>query len=167
MAGRGGGVPLLSTTTLLLVFSISCYGQRVAPVDGSDFRTVSYEALVHNVETFTETGISHFTEILFDVKRYQLIVGARDALFRLSLDGLQKLERTDWAATASSIGLCTAKGQSEELCRNYVKVLVSHNDQIFACGTNAFSPKCAWRDIQQISKDTRLVDEGQVSLFTA
>ena len=158
MAGGGGGVPLLSTTTLLLVFSISCYGQRVPPVDGSDFRTVSYEALVHNVETFTETGISHFTEILFDVKRYQLIVGARDALFRLSLDGLQKLERTDWAATASSIGLCTAKGQSEELCRNYVKVLVSHNDQIFACGTNAFSPKCAWRDIQQISKDTRLVD---------
>ena len=103
MAGGGGGVPLLSTTTLLLVFSISCYGQQVAPVDGSDFRTVSYEALVHNVETFTDTGISHFTEILFDVKRYQLIVGARDALFRLSLDGLQKLERTDWAATASSL----------------------------------------------------------------
>ena len=81
-----------TTTLLLVVFSISCC-RGVAPVEGSDFRTVSYEALVHNIETFTETGISHFTEILFDVKRYQLIVGARDALFRLSLDGLQKLER--------------------------------------------------------------------------
>ena len=146
--GGGGGV--------LLVFSVCCGAAVAAAV--SDFRTVSYEALVHNVETFSETGISHFTEILFDVKRYQLIVGARDALFRLSLDGLKKLERVDWAAAPTNIGLCTAKGQSEEMCHNYVKVLVSHNDQIFACGTNAFSPKCAWRDIQEISKDTRLVD---------
>ena len=151
-SGGGGGAPALP---LLLLF---CVSTAAAAPGGSDFRTVSYEALVHNMETFTETGVSHFTEILFDVKRYQLIVGARDALFRLSLDGLKKLERADWAATPSTIGLCTAKGQTEEMCRNYVKVLVSHNDQIFACGTHAFSPKCAWRDIQEISKDTRLVD---------
>jgi hypothetical protein len=48
----------------------------------ADFRRVPYESLLHNMDQFTETGISHFSEILFDVKRYQLIVGARDALFR-------------------------------------------------------------------------------------
>ncbi len=48
----------------------------------TDFRRVSYESLVHNMDQFTETGVTHFSEILFDVKRYQLIVGARDALFR-------------------------------------------------------------------------------------
>ena len=77
--------------------------------------------LVHNVDTFSETGISFFSQILFDVKRYQLIVGARDALFRLSLDGLTKLEIADWPATSTTVGLCTAKGQSEEYCRNYIK----------------------------------------------
>jgi hypothetical protein len=48
----------------------------------ADFRRVPYESLLHSMDQFTETGISHFSEILFDVKRYQLIVGARDALFR-------------------------------------------------------------------------------------
>ena len=56
------------------------------------------------------------------MKRYQLIAGARDSLFRLSLDGLAKLESTDWAADSSTRGLCTAKGQTEEACKNYIKV---------------------------------------------
>ena len=38
---------------------------------GLDLRRVEYEALVHNVDSFTETGVSYFSEILFDVKRYQ------------------------------------------------------------------------------------------------
>jgi chondroitin sulfate proteoglycan 4 len=59
------------------------------------------------------------------VKRYQLIVGARDALFRLSLDGLTKLEMADWTASPTKVGLCTAKGQSDENCRNFVKELYS------------------------------------------
>ena len=150
VVGGGWGHP----TQMLLVFSILNY----LAAAGSDFRTVPYEALVHNMEQFTETGIGHFSEILFDVKRYQIIVGARDALFRLSMDGLKKLEKADWPATSQTVGLCTAKGQSEELCRNYVKVLVSNKDQVFACGTHAFSPKCSWREINEIGKVTRLID---------
>ena len=110
------------------------------------------------MERFTETGIGHFSEILFDVKRYQLIVGARDALFRLSMDGLKKLERADWPAQPSTIGMCTAKGQSEEMCRNYIKVLVAKEDQVFACGTHAFKPQCSWRNVREIGKVTRLID---------
>ena len=59
--------------------------------------------------------------IFFIGPHEQLIVGARDALFRLSLDGLTKLEMADWPATSSTVGLCTAKGQSETYCRNYIK----------------------------------------------
>ena len=51
MASGGDDGGLWTTTLVLLVFSISCCG-GVAPVEASDFRTVSYEALVHNVETF-------------------------------------------------------------------------------------------------------------------
>ena len=152
---RGWGAGGVITTRQLLVFSIlSC----IAMAAGSDFRTIPYEALVHNMEQFTETGIGHFSEILFDVKRYQLIVGARDALFRLSMDGLKKLEKADWPATSQTVGLCTHKGQSEELCRNYVTVLVSYKDQVFACGAHEFLPKCSWREINEIGKVTRLID---------
>ena len=144
----------------IVVFSLLQLSTIVTPSSslGSDYRNVPYEALVHNMEQFTETGVGHFSEILFDVKRYQLIVGARDALFRLSMDGLKKLEKADWPASSQNIGLCTAKGQSEEMCRNYVKVLVSHQDQVFACGTHAFSPKCSWREPGEIGKVTRLID---------
>ena len=155
MLGGGGGRAALRLVALWAVCATAGAG---GGQEETDFRTVTYEELLPSVESFTETGVSHYTEILFDVKRYQLIVGARDALFRLSLDGLQRLEKADWPATPTYIGQCTAKGQSEELCRNYVKVLVSHNDEIFACGTHAFAPKCAWRDIQEISKETRMVE---------
>ena len=99
MRGWGGG-GTRHLTTMLAVFSV-----LLLPAVGSDYTRVTndytsvpYEALVTNMEHFTETGIGHFSEILFDVKRYQLIVGARDALFRLSMDGLKKLERADWPA---------------------------------------------------------------------
>ena len=71
--------------------------------------------------------------------------------------------------------MCTAKGQSEEMCRNYIKVLVAKedqvmmmmivivvynndDDQVFACGTHAFKPQCSWRNVREIGKVTRLID---------
>jgi chondroitin sulfate proteoglycan 4 len=31
-------------------------------------------------------------------------------------------------------------------------------DRVFACGTNAFNPKCSWRNIQEISRVIKSVD---------
>jgi hypothetical protein len=69
------------------------------------------------------TGNSFFIFFICNLN-LQVIVGARDSLYRLSLEGLTKLEKATWEATDSNVGLCTAKGQSEEDCRNYIKVLV-------------------------------------------
>ena len=80
MGGGGGGGLLL----IILILATS---------QGSDYRTVSYEALLPSMDTFEETGVRYFSEIVFDVKRYQMIVGARDALFRLSMDGLKLMEK--------------------------------------------------------------------------
>ena len=154
MAGRGRRQDGGGGAALLLLLLLVGAGAGA----GADYRDVPYEALVPSMESFTETGVGHFSEILFDVRRYQLIVGARDALFRLSMDGLKKLEKAAWPASPQTVGLCTAKGQSEELCRNYIKVLVSYQDQVFACGTHAFSPKCSWREIGDIGRVTRLID---------
>ena len=88
----------------------------------TDFRRVGRSEL--QVEEFVDGagGAAEFTEILFDVDRYQVIVGARDALFRLGLEGLTMLEKATWEAKATSRDLCVSKGQSEADCRNYVKV---------------------------------------------
>ena len=47
----------------------------------------------------------------------------RDYLFRLSLDGLTLLEESSWPAAAEVVSLCQDKGQSEEDCHNYIRVL--------------------------------------------
>ena len=49
-------------------------------------------------------------------------------------------------------------GQSEADCHNFIKILVSYRDKLFACGTNAFSPQCSWRDIEALKHVTRTVE---------
>ena len=45
------------------------------PLDSSsDFRNVRYEDLLPRIDQFSETGVSHFSEILFDFARYQVTV---------------------------------------------------------------------------------------------
>ena len=90
--GGGGTTPLLLSPLhlLLLVAGVSRTAAMAASGDEEevtaagtkDFRDVPYESLLHSMDQFAETGISHYSEILFDVKRHQLIVGARDSLFR-------------------------------------------------------------------------------------
>ncbi|OXU28754.1 hypothetical protein TSAR_006189 [Trichomalopsis sarcophagae] len=47
--------------------------------------------------------------------------------------------------------MCQDKGQSVEDCHNYIKVLLSNGKSLFTCGTNAFSPECTWRKIENIT----------------
>lgn len=71
----------------------------------------------------------------------------RDTLYRLSIDNLDLIEKVRWPATADKILLCQDKGQSEENCHNFIKVLLSNGQKLLACGTNAFSPMCSWREV--------------------
>ena len=83
------------------------------------------------------------------------IAGARDAMYRLTLEGLTQLEKAEWPAKEDKIISCTTKGQSEADCHNFIKILVSDRNKLFACGTYAFSPKCSWRNIEAINHVTR------------
>ncbi|VVD03706.1 unnamed protein product, partial [Leptidea sinapis] len=69
-----------------------------------------------------------------------------DTLYRLSLRGLRPLERADWPAPADKTKLCQDKGQTDDDCHNYIKVLLAYGHKLFTCGTNAFSPLCTWRE---------------------
>jgi hypothetical protein len=76
-------------------------------------------------------------------------------LARASLENLKKLDEVSWPAEASKIDSCQMKGQPEEDCRNFVRVMVAQNsssDRIFTCGTNAFAPMCKWRNVSPEKK---------------
>ncbi|XP_055603585.1 semaphorin-5A [Uranotaenia lowii] len=47
--------------------------------------------------------------------------------------------------------MCHIKGQNEEACRNYIMVLQSHGNKVYACGTYAFSPSCSWRQMENLT----------------
>ena len=130
-----------------------------------DFRSVGRRDLAQAMDEFQDgDGDSgdgaHFSELLFDPARRQVVVGARDALYRLSLEGLDRLEKASWTADETKVGLCIAKGQQEDTCRNYVRVLVSPGggDRILACGTYAFSPRCTWREAERVGSVTKELD---------
>ncbi|XP_076394986.1 semaphorin 5c isoform X2 [Megachile rotundata] len=120
---------------------------------GDDFRSISYEDLT-DTSLFQQEGVTTYSQLLFDVARQQVVVGARDNLYRLTLNSLTPLEHASWPAPDDKINTCQNKGQSVEDCRNYVKVLLSNGKSLFTCGTYAFSPWCTWREIENISSVT-------------
>nr|XP_021191662.2 semaphorin-5B [Helicoverpa armigera] len=124
-----------------------------------DFRIINRQDLLtsEHSDSFEDSSTGSFSQLLFDVARDQVIVGARDALYRLSLRGLGVLERADWLASSEKVKLCQVKGQTEDDCRNYIKVLLLHGHKLFACGTHAFSPVCSWREIESIRTVTEWV----------
>ncbi|XP_059051701.1 semaphorin-5A [Achroia grisella] len=139
---------------VLVLLSALCKGQL--PED--DFRIInSQDLLSSNLDIFEDRNSNSFSQLLFDVARDQVIVGARDAIYRLTLRGLRLIEKADWPADETKIKLCQEKGQTEEDCHNYIKVLLSHGHRLFVCGTNAFSPECSWREIESIRNSSHLM----------
>lgn len=119
-----------------------------------DFRYTSYEDLLTNVDvykTFQHDRLNGFIQLTVDVPRNQLIVGSRDILLRLDLDDLMTLEEVEWKSDDENIGLCIAKGQSEENCHNFVRVILVHEDSLLTCGTYAYKPKCSWRNAANLT----------------
>jgi hypothetical protein len=50
-------------------------------ISASDYRSVSYEDMLPSLEQFFDDGVGHFSELLFDFPRYQLIAGT-NAIFK-------------------------------------------------------------------------------------
>ncbi|XP_037901105.1 semaphorin-5A isoform X2 [Glossina fuscipes] len=116
----------------------------------NDSRFISYQDLMVTAKRFNEPDVTSYSEMLFDVARNQLLVGARDTLYRMSFD-LEVLERAVWEAEPSQISMCQAKGQSEHLCRNYIRVLQTYSEnKLYACGTNAFNPNCTLLQMENL-----------------
>lgn len=142
----------LSLLALLLVLELDAEAVFSTAPALNDPPTIQYQDLMAKADVFLDKSSGSFSELLFDVGREQVVVGARDALYRLSLRGLARLEKAPWPAPADKATLCQVKGQPEAACHNYVKVLASNGKRLFSCGTNAFSPQCTWREMENVNK---------------
>ncbi|RXM27703.1 Semaphorin-5B [Acipenser ruthenus] len=98
--------------------------RRVHPV-------VSYQALRPWVSSFSFAGVQDYSQLALDINRNQLIVGARNYLFKLSLFNISLIQVE---------------------CQNYIRVLLISGKKLFTCGTNAFLPVCTTRQIGNLSR---------------
>ncbi|XP_063708131.1 semaphorin-5A [Culicoides brevitarsis] len=132
---------------LLLIWII---GTAASQID-NDFRYISYEDLLPTSDRFTDGNVTSFSRLLFDVAREQIIIGARDHLYRTSLK-LHLKERAVWEASPSIRETCLNKGQRDEDCHNYIMVLQSYGgNKLYTCGTYAYSPYCSKRRMENLN----------------
>uniref|UniRef100_A0AAR2K3T7 Sema domain, immunoglobulin domain (Ig), short basic domain, secreted, (semaphorin) 3B n=1 Tax=Pygocentrus nattereri TaxID=42514 RepID=A0AAR2K3T7_PYGNA len=111
-----------------------------------------------------------FGALLLDEERGRLFVGARNFLLSLSLDNIAKQEqKIYWPAPVDWREECNWAGKDINMdCVNYVKVLHHFNrTHLYACGTGAFHPTCAYVEVGQKMEDhvfridPSLVEDGK------
>lgn len=101
---------------------------------------VSIQALSPWISTFSHPGVRDYSQLTLDLTRNELIVGARNNLFRLDLSNMSLIQATEWAPDEETRRSCQSKGKTEIECQNYIRVLLVNKTEVMTCGTNAFQP---------------------------
>ncbi|XP_062441393.1 semaphorin-3B [Rhea pennata] len=94
--------------------------------------------------------------LLLDEERGRLFVGAKNYLVSLSLDNISQQDRKIyWPAPVEWREECNWAGKDINTeCMNFVKILHSYNrTHLYACGTGAFHPICAFVEVGQHIED--------------
>ncbi|XP_063003342.1 semaphorin-6B [Elgaria multicarinata webbii] len=121
--------------------------------------TVALDDYVKQYSVFVGNGVGRFSSQDGGAERLNiqriltfnrtLFIGDRDSLYRISLEPASAGEmryhrKLTWTSNQHDINICRMKGKHEAECRNFIKVLLLHNNNmLFVCGTNAFNPVCA------------------------
>ncbi|KAM8877450.1 semaphorin-4B-like isoform 1-T6 [Synchiropus picturatus] len=108
-----------------------------------------YNAKERSSKRFSAKGVFNYTSLLLSQEDDMLYVGAREALFALSLSDISRSrlqKNLTWDTPAGKREECSFKGKSLQTdCFNYIKVLLRLNaTHLYVCGTYAFSPVCAY-----------------------
>ncbi|TMS06734.1 Semaphorin-5B [Larimichthys crocea] len=112
---------------------------------------VSIQALSPWISTFSHPGVRDYSQLTLDLTRNELIVGARNYLFRLDLSNMSQIQATEWAPDEETRRSCQSKGKTEIECQNYIRVLLVNKTEVMTCGTNAFQPLCITREVGNMS----------------
>ncbi|XP_077600220.1 semaphorin-4B-like [Stigmatopora nigra] len=148
--------------TLLLVATLGSAGGEH---DVTPRLTFSYDAGERTCRRFSSQGALNFTSLLLNREDDTLYVGAREILFALNISdiGAAKMQRNlTWTTPDKKRGECSFKGKDLQTdCFNYIKILLPVNaSHLYACGTYAFSPTCAYINTANFSLVTD--DSGQI-----
>ncbi|XP_019935733.1 semaphorin-4B [Paralichthys olivaceus] len=108
-----------------------------------------YNAKERSAKRFSADGVFNYTSLLLSQEDDMLYVGAREALFALSLSDISKTKlqkNLTWGTPAGKREECSFKGKNLETdCFNYIKILLRLNStHLYVCGTFAFSPICTY-----------------------
>ncbi|KAM3876589.1 semaphorin-4B-like [Diretmus argenteus] len=140
-------VHCLLAAALLLA---SCIQSVMATEDDVTPRiSFPYNAKERSAKRFSVDGVFNYTSLLLSQEDDMLYVGAREALFALSLSDISKTKlqkNLTWGTPVGKREECSFKGKSLETdCFNYIKILLRLNStHLYVCGTYAFSPICAY-----------------------
>ncbi|CAF0766279.1 unnamed protein product [Rotaria sordida] len=118
-----------------------------------DFRFISYNELLQNGQVYQNDDDHAFDAITIDQQRDQIIIGAKNAIIRLSLGDFHLLEKLKWESSTNEKTLCHKQIQSLNECENYIRVLAlrSYDQLLLTCGTNSYHPICIWRRPDSLS----------------
>ncbi|CAF0757959.1 unnamed protein product [Rotaria sordida] len=118
-----------------------------------DFRFISYNELLQNGQVYQNDDDHAFDAIAIDQQRDQIIIGAKNAIIRLSLGDFHLLEKLKWESSTNEKTLCHKQIQSLNECENYIRVLAlrSYDQLLLTCGTNSYHPICIWRRPDSLS----------------
>ncbi|KAJ8415580.1 hypothetical protein AAFF_G00425600 [Aldrovandia affinis] len=110
---------------------------------------------------FYEPGVFNYSTLLLSEDNDVLYVGAREAIFQLSMKNVSvKKRKVIWRVPENNITMCTLKGKSKETdCLNYIRVLqVLNNDSLYVCGTHAFQPLCDYLSLKDFKLEQNQED---------
>ncbi|XP_064353786.1 semaphorin-4C [Dromaius novaehollandiae] len=126
-------------------------------------KTVPYAELKDAAKRFSRGGVSHYLTLTLDEAEALLYVGAREALFALATGSVELKAAISWEAPVDKKAECIQKGKNNQTdCFNYVRFLQSYNSShLYACGTYAFQPKCAYIELSGFTLDQVAFEDGK------
>ncbi|NWH35884.1 SEM3B protein, partial [Chloropsis hardwickii] len=110
----------------------------------------------HELHLFSLEHSCCYEALLLDEERGRLFVGAKNHLLSLALDDISQRDRKIyWPAPVEWREECNWAGKDITAeCMNFVKILHAYNrTHLFACGTGAFHPVCAFVEAGQHAEE--------------
>ncbi|XP_069797902.1 semaphorin-3D-like isoform X2 [Narcine bancroftii] len=113
---------------------------------------------------------SSFQSLLIDEERGKILVGAKDLIYVLNLENLNKEpKKIYWPAAKDRVELCKQTGKKEAECANFIRLIHNFNKtHVYACGTGAFYPVCGYIELgppeQELSLkfDLKTLESGKL-----
>uniref|UniRef100_A0A6Q2XYK0 Uncharacterized protein n=1 Tax=Esox lucius TaxID=8010 RepID=A0A6Q2XYK0_ESOLU len=129
---------------------------------------LSYKEMLESNNLVTFEGLpnsSAYYTFLLDEEKGRLVVGAKDHIFSFNLVNISRdLDQIPWLASTSRIDECKWAGKDlVRECANFIKVLQPFNQtHLYACGTGAFHPVCAYLEVGRKTEDSVFRLESQI-----